>query len=44
MELLNSYEKMKESVKNKSFLADDNITQFMRKKKYQRWERGCRGG
>ena len=48
MELLNSHEKMKESVKNKSFLAGDNITQFMRKKKVsrksKRWGRGCRGG
>ncbi len=42
MELLDSHEQMKKSVKNKSFLAGNNITQFMRKKrKYQ--ERGNGG-
>ncbi len=42
MELLDSHEQMKKSVKNKSFLAGNNITQFMcKKRKYQ--ERGNDG-
>ncbi len=32
MELLDSHEQMKKSVKNKGFLAGNDITQFMRKK------------
>ncbi len=40
-ELLDSHERMKRSVKNKSFLAGNDITQFMRKKrKYQKKDNG----